>query len=283
MKQILVTGGAGFVGRNLIERLIIQGNKVVSIDNYITGSESNHIEGCTYVTADIREIKNHIDIGKYDVVYHLAALARIQPSFNNPVETFEVNATAVSYICDYCKRYDIPLVYAGSSSHWSGKYKNPYTFSKDIGEDIVEMYRKVYGLRATTTRFYNVYGPYHIKQGDYCTVIGKWEHQYDNNIPLTIYGDGTKKRDFTHIFDIVEALTLIHTKNAWGYTFELGRGDTKQLQEVADMFKHAIIYEENKQGEAEVSHCTDRLAYDVLGWQPIMNIEDYIKSYINNI
>lgn len=278
--KVLVTGGAGFIGTNLIKRLVNDGHFVVSIDNYISGKKENHIQGATYVEANLLDIKNHNDIGHYDIVYHLAALARIQPSLTNPVETFDNNVLSTEYICDYCRRYNIPLVFAGSSSIWSGSNKNPYTFSKAVGEQIVELYQKLYKLQATITRFYNVYGPYHIKQGDYCTVIGKWEHQYDTNQPLTIYGDGSKMRDFTHIDDIVEALVLIPQKNAWGHILELGRGDNYPLQKVADMFKHAIQYEDDKEGEGQISLCANDKAKEILEWEPVRNIYDYITEYI---
>ena len=279
--KVLVTGGAGFVGTNLIRRLLKEGHDVVSIDNYHTGLKSNHQDGAQYIEFDIRKIDDYSVWGEFDVVYHLAAIARIQPSFKEPYDYFTTNANATFKIAKYCSEKNIPLVFAGSSSHWSGKFKNPYTFSKDISEEIIQLFQKHYGLKASITRFYNVYGPYHLKEGGYCTVIGKWEKCLEEQKPLTIYGNGNKRRDFTHIDDIVSALILINEKQAWGHMFELGRGKNYSIKEIASMFQTDIVYEDNKPGEADITLCTDTVAKEVLGWEPKLNIEDYIKDYLN--
>ena len=129
------------------------------------------------------------------------------------------------------------------------------------------------------TRFYNVYGPYHLRDGGYSTVIGRWEKQYDDEEPLTIYGDGFKRRDFTHIDDIVNGLIKIHEKDAWGHIFELGRGENFSLNEVADMFKENRLYFDDKPGEAQETLCESNLAKFVLNWYPIINLSDYINEY----
>lgn len=280
--KVLVTGGAGFIGTNLIKKLIIEGHDIVSIDDYSTGFKTNHVEGVKYVDFDIRNVKDYSAWGKFDVVYHLAALARIQPSFDKPVETFEINANGTLLLADYCIKNNIPLFYAGTSSHHSGKFKNPYTYSKEIGEEIILLYQQHYGLKATVARFYNVYGPHHLKEGAYCTVIGKWEKAYEENKPLTIYGTGEKRRDFTHVDDIVNALILINKKQAWGHTFELGRGKNYSINEIASMYQTEVIYEDDKPGEAQITLCTDTLAKEILGWEAKINIEDYISNYIYN-
>jgi UDP-glucose 4-epimerase len=277
--NILVTGGAGFIGTNLIKRLLGEGHEVVSIDNYSTGLKINHQEGCKYISYDIRIISDYSSFGKFDIIYHLAAIARIQPSFQNPEEYFTVNANATMKLAKYCSINNIPLIYAGSSSHHSGKFKNPYTFSKDIGEEIIQLFQQHYNLSATITRFYNVYGPHHLKEGGYTTLIGSWEKRIEENQPLIIYGDGTKRRDFTHVNDIVDALLLILDKQAWGYIFELGRGENYSVNDIADMFKQKVIYKENKPGEADITLCNDTLTKEILGWEPKLNIKDYIKQY----
>ena len=279
--NILVTGGAGFVGTNLIKRLLNEEHKVVSVDNYHTGLKSNHQPGAEYIEFDIRDIDDYSSWGDFDIVYHLAAIARIQPSFKEPYDYFTTNADATFKIAKYCSKKNIPLVFAGSSSHWSGKFKNPYTFSKDVSEEIVQLFQIHYGLKASIARFYNVYGPHHLKEGGYCTVIGKWEKAYESNQPLTIYGTGEKRRDFTHIDDIVSALVLINEKQAWGHIFELGRGKNYSIKEIASLYNTNIIFEDNKPGEAETTLCTDTLAKEILGWEAKINIEDYIKEYLN--
>jgi UDP-glucose 4-epimerase len=177
--KILSTGGAGFIGTNLIKKLISENNSVMSIDNYSTGLKSNHQKGCKYLDYDIKNILDYSVFEDFDIIYHLAATARIQPSFQNPEEYFINNANATFKLAKYCSWKNIPLVYAGSSSHHSGKFKNPYTFSKDIGEEIIQLFQIHYGLKASIARFYNVYGPYHLKEGGYCTLIGAWEKRIE--------------------------------------------------------------------------------------------------------
>ena len=133
--NVLVTGGAGFIGTNLIKELLKRGHTVTSIDDYSTGLRSNQQDGADYFNGDITKIRNYPCAP--DVVYHLAAVARIQPSFDQPERYFDVNAKATIKVAQFCCRHNIPMVYAGSSSHHSGKFKNPYTFSKDVGEEVV--------------------------------------------------------------------------------------------------------------------------------------------------
>ena len=284
--NVLVTGGAGFVGTNLIKRLVSEGHNVVSVDNYFTGFKTNHVEGAKYVNEDIsfrkRNWNPYLDNGEtFDVVYHLAAIARIQPSFKNPVGYFQTNANGTLYIADFCVQNNIPLIYAGSSSHHSGKFKNPYTFSKDIGEEIIKLYQEHFNLKSSIARFYNVYGPHHLKDGGYCTLIGRWEKLLEDNEPLTIYGDGEKRRDFTHIDDIVDGLIKIHEKEKWGFIFEFGRGKNYSILDIAKMFGGEITFLDDKPGEAQTTLCDSTLANIHLNWYPKINIEDYIKSYLD--
>lgn len=275
--KALVTGGAGFVGTNLILKLLEEGYEVVSIDNYHTGLEQNHIEGCTYLNYDIRTIKDYSWIAP-DIVFHLAAIARIQPSFTDPINYFTTNANGSLNLIDWCAKNSIPVVYAGSSSKHSGRFKNPYTFSKDVGEDIVELYQKHYGLKASIARFYNVYGPYQLEEGGYCTVIGIWLKALRDGKTLLVTGDGEQRRDFTHIDDIVDALFKIGQQNAWGYEFELGRGKNFSLNELIKAIGVKPEYIPARPGEARVTLNTDTTAKEVLGWEPKINILDYIED-----
>ena len=276
--KILVTGGAGFIGTNLIKSLLEVGHTVVSVDNYNTGLKSNHQDGCLYLNKDIRTISDYSAWGDFDVIYHLAAIARIQPSFQDPESYFTTNANATMKLARYCASKNIPLIYAGSSSHHSGKYKNPYTFSKDIGEEIIQLFQQHYGLKSSIARFYNVYGPYQLKEGGYTTLIGAWERMIEEGKPLVIYGDGEKRRDFTHVEDIVNALQLILEKQAWGHIFELGRGKNYSINDIATMFNKPVVYKEDKPGEAQITLCTDTTAQDVLGWEPKIDIKSYIQK-----
>ena len=283
--KILVTGGAGFVGTNLIKRLLKEGHKVISIDNYNTGLESNHQEvgswgSCTYLNYDIRNIKDYSPWGDFDVAFHMAAITRIQPSFENPKDYFTVNANGTMNIAEWCSKNNVPLIYAGSSSKHSGKFKNPYTFSKDIGEDIIKLYEEHFNLSSTITRFYNVYGPYQLTEGGYTTLIGRWLHNMENNIQCEVYGDGEQRRDFTHVDDIVEALVNIMDNKVYGYDFELGRGKNVSVNEVAKMMNITPVYKDAKPGEARHTLNTDNTANQILGWNPQKELIDYLKNII---
>ena len=273
--RILVTGGAGFIGTNLIKRLVSQGYKVTSYDNYTTGKKENHIIGCDYYDVDITTCTFEVD---FDIVFHMAAIARIQPSFKNPKEYFNTNANGTLNISEYCSKNNIPLVYAGSSSHHSGKFKNPYTFSKDIGEEIIKLYQKHFNLQSSVVRFYNVYGPYQLTEGGYTTLIGRWLNNIKNDLPCEIYGDGEKRRDFTHVDDIVEGLIQIMEQKEYNHIFELGRGKNYSVNEVANMMGILPIYKENKPGEAQDTLADSSWANIILNWEPRINLEDYIKT-----
>lgn len=278
--RILVTGGAGFVGTNLIKRLLEQGHEVHSVDNYNTGLESNHQKGCKYWNFDIRNITSY-DFIQPEIVFHLAAIARIQPSFKYPKEYFDVNANGTMHLADWCSKNNIPLVYAGSSSKHSGKLKNPYTFSKDVGEEIVMLYQEHYQLKASIARFYNVYGPHQLLEGGYTTLIGRWIKNIEEGNECIIYGDGEQRRDFTHVDDIIDALVLIMETQSYGYEFELGRGSNISVNEVASMFGIQPTYQAAKPGEARHTLNTDSTAATILSWNPERELSDYIKEIIN--
>tara|TARA_B110000483_G_scaffold56709_1_gene70926 strand:- start:361 stop:1212 length:852 start_codon:yes stop_codon:yes gene_type:complete len=278
IKKVLVTGGAGFVGHNLCKRLIEDGYEVVSVDNYSTGKKENEIDGVYYVDSDISvEIPKEIGEG-VQLVYHLAASARIQPSFKDPTLYARNNVIGTFNVCDFCIKNKIPLIFAGSSSHHSGKYKNPYTFTKDLSEETVELYQKVFNLKASITRFYNAYGPHQLEEGN-ATLIGIWDKAKREKNTFTIYGDGSKRRDFTHVDDIVEALISILKRGSWGHIFELGRGENFSIKDVANMYDQLNIkYKCDKQGEAQNTLCDASLAKNLLDWHPQKNLKDWIKK-----
>jgi UDP-glucose 4-epimerase len=274
--KVLVTGGAGFVGTNLIKRLLKEGHEVQSLDNYSTGLKSNEVDGCRYWTGDIQNI---CTMDKdFDVVFHMAAIARIEPSFKRPEDYIETNFNGTYEVVKFCVKHNIPLIYAGSSSKHSGRFKNPYTFSKDLGEDIITLYQTYFALHASTARFYNVYGPNQLLEGGYTTIIGRWINNIQNGIQCEIYGDGEQRRDFTHVDDIVDALILIMDKRAYGYEFELGRGKNHSVNEVAEMFGITPVYKDGKIGEARHTLNEDKTAEKILGWVPTRDLQNYINS-----
>ncbi len=288
--KVLVTGGAGFIGTNLIKRLLDDGHSVISFDNYTTGKKENHQEGCEYVEVDITDdydIQSELLYEDIDLIYHLAALARIQPSFKNPTNTFKTNVVGTMNIMNWAKEHNCPVVYAGSSSKHGGVYKNPYTFTKHQGEEIVEMYNRVYGVPSAICRFYNVYGPHQLTEGNYCTVVGIFQRQYEEGVELTITGDGEQRRDFTHVYDIVDgfvkcgnSLVIPNAYNAIvdGETFELGRGENYSINVIADSFDAGYTYIPERPGEVRETLCKDTKAHKLLGWKPTIDILDYIEG-----
>ena len=291
MMIILVTGGAGFVGTNLIKRLLDDGHKVVSLDNYSTGKEENEIDhkNVTYFNVDLRDaVDFDFFMEKPDLIYHLAALPRIQPSFEFPAITFEANVLGTLNLLEWVrnKENDIPIVYAGSSSFHGGVYKNPYTFTKWQGEEVIQMYNKLFDLPMAICRFYNVYGPHQLTEGEYCTVIGIFETQYKNGDELTITGNGEQRRDFTHVYDIVDGLVkcgdaLVLDTNKYkvnGQIFELGRGENYSINVVAQSFDVGYTYIPERPGEVKETLCTDTTAKELLDWNPTIDLLDYIES-----
>tara|TARA_Y100001970_G_C14253027_1_gene873195 strand:- start:2651 stop:3553 length:903 start_codon:yes stop_codon:yes gene_type:complete len=278
-RKCLVTGGAGFVGTNLVKRLMKDGHHVIVFDNYSTGFRNNQLDGARYGDIDIRESFVNWD-ENIDIVFHLAALPRIKPSFENPTEVIDVNVNGTANVLEYARVKQVPVIYAGSSSFWGGTYKNPYTFSKWQGEELCKMYEKIYGLAVTICRFYNVYGDYMIDEGSYRTLLSIFKEQHKNNEPLTITSDGEQRRDFTHVDDIVDAMMKVMYLDKWGSTYELGRGKNYSVNEVADMFGGERVYVEEIPGETRNTLCRSELARKKLRWEPEINLEDWIKDEI---
>ena len=283
--KTLVTGGAGFIGTNLIKRLLKEGHSVVSLDNYSTGKKENHQEGCRYWDYDLSDKYCPVlERDEYDVIFHLAALPRIQPSFDNPVSTFNSNVISTLTILERARRTMTSVVYAGSSSVHGDKYANPYTCTKWLGEEVCNMYSSVYELPVTICRFYNVYGHYQASDGAYCNVLGIFERQFKNGEPLTITGDGEQRRDFTNVEDIVDGLIRVShrtTLNKYvGESFEFGNGKNYSINELVEGFgkKYPKEYIPKWEGEVRESLCVDKKARRELGWKPTRDIIEFIRE-----
>ena len=282
--KALVTGGVGFVGTNLIKRLLEDGYDVVSIDNYSSGFKENHQDGCRYWDYDLSDKYCPIlERNEYDIIFHMAALARIQPSIKNPHKTILNNFVSALNVLETARKNDVRFVYAGSSSFHHGLYESPYAWSKHSGEQLCKLYSNIYDLSTVVCRFYNVYGSYQVEEGTWATVIGKFENQFRNNKPLTVVGDGEQRRDFTHIDDIVDGLIKCSEQPFRGEIFELGRGKNYSINEIADMFgkDYPRINLPSQPGEYDRTLADYSLAQDVLGWEPTVDIKDYIKEWLN--
>jgi UDP-glucose 4-epimerase len=276
--RALVTGGAGFVGTNLIKRLLKDGYEVTSLDNYSTGKKENEQEGCVYHKVNLSETRlEKIGMERPDVIFHLAAKARIVPSIENPTLTLFNNLNSTIRVLDYARGYyddqvDIPVIYAGSSSAHGDLYANPYTFSKWSGEELCKLYTNVYDVPTVTCRFYNVYGEGQLTEGAYCTVLGIFERLYKQGKALTVTGDGLQRRDFTYVGDIVDGLIRCseNINDVSGEIVELGNGKNYSILDLVDAFGETdeIEYIAARPGEVRESLNTDTKARDILGWKP---------------
>jgi|TARA_R110000744_G_C19366220_1_gene561941 UDP-glucose 4-epimerase len=281
--RILVTGGAGFIGTNLITRLLKEGHEVTSIDDYSTGRKENHISGCVYHTENIENIKQISFSSSFDLIYHIAGLSRIQPSFNDPQSTFQANTAGTQSICEFARLQNAKVIYAGSSSKWHNPYQSPYATYKYLGEEICKMYRATYGMNIEIARFYNVYGPYEVVDGDFAAVIGIWRRQVRDGEKITIVGDGEQRRDFTHVDDICNALWRIGMKNikhedAW----ELGTGMNYSINDVYLMFERKFGVESvnilDQKGNYRETLRENDDSLDRLGWKPLNQLATYIAN-----
>ena len=280
MKKVLVTGGAGFVGNALTTELLKRGYEVDIIDNLSIGSEAKIHPFANFLGGDIRAMDNIVD-KPYDYIFHLAALSRIQPSFQNPTLTFSINVDGTKQVVEYAYHNKSKLIYAGSSSRWHNPLLSPYALTKHMGEEWIKMFKGVYGLNAEIVRFYNVYGPGELVDSNMSAVIGLWRAAIKKNEPIIINGDGEQRRDFTHVYDIVDGLIRVAESNekhedAW----ELGTGCNYSINEVADMFEYTNKnYVDDVKGNYRETIRINNDAIDRLGWQPT----DKLKSYINEI
>jgi len=282
--KVLVTGGCGFVGSNLVDILIEQGTEVVVIDNLITGKKENCNPKAEYIFEDYKTVlksDNKLSQTKFEVIYHLAAMPRIQPSFDDPLYTFDNNAYGTAILCDFAKKTDAKIVYAGSSSFYGGVYLNPYSFSKWVGEELCIMYSKIYGVSSCIVRFFNVYGPRHLQEGPYSTVVGIFEKQYEEKQPLTVTGNGEQRRDFTHVRDINYGMIAASKKRYEGKIFNLGTGMNHSINEVANMFPDSKIkYIPKRPGEAWITLADISEVKEDTGWSPKYSLRDYINNKV---
>jgi UDP-glucose 4-epimerase len=223
-KKILVTGGAGFIGSNLIEQLIKDGRyEVYSLDNYFTGKKENHIKGATYIEGHTKHIAKLIDFVP-DLVYHLGEYSRVEQSFDDMPLVWEYNKQGTFAVLEFCRKHNIKIIYAGSSTKFGdgglGRDQSPYAWTKASNTELVRNYGVWFDLKYAITYFYNVYGPREIATGPYATLIALFKEKHKKGEPFTVVAPGTQVRNFTHVDDIVRGLILVGEK---------GIGDVKLL------------------------------------------------------
>ena len=278
-KNILVTGGAGAVGTNLIEALLDKGNKVTSWDNYSAGKVDNHIAGANYhPISTIQSVEALQD--DFDLIYHLGEYSKVVPSFDEITNAFTYNILGSFKLLEAIRKNNIPVVYAGSSTKLSypGELHSPYAFFKSTIAKLVQGYGDWYDIKYNICYFYNVYGPRTDTWGnEWQSVINIFKKQKEEGLPLTITGDGTQRRDFTHVNDIVNGLILAGS-NIRNQEFQLGTGVDYSILEIANAFDHHFEFIDARRGDRPKGLADISTTKDVLGYEPTYNIIDYIKS-----
>lgn len=286
MKNILITGGAGFVGCNLIKKLIetYEDIFIISLDNYSSGSTNNHIidKRVIYIKGNTWDIQYIKEINEFnpDTVFHFGEFSRIHLSFELPNNTFWSNTIGTQQILDYCIKKNSKLIYSCSSAVFNDEDSSPYVFTKYSNINLVKNYNKWFGLKYAITYFYNVYGSKQICEGPYSTVIGIFEKQYKDKIPLTVVEPGTQSRIFTHIDDIVSGLVLIAEKGE-GDKYLLSSNDKYSIFEVVNLFKtNNYITIPERKGDRPTSVKLESRTENELGWSSKKLLSDYINSII---
>ena len=300
MKYVVV-GGAGFIGSNLVDKLIENKNEVIIIDNFITGKKSNLNPKASVLELDMSNISNYDKIvhsmSGADTVFMLAAKARVQPSIENPLE-YEINNTIGTLNILKCasdakvRRF----VYSASSSAYGDSKKlplkenfeanpiSPYGAQKFYGEVMCKVFAKVYQIQTVSLRYFNVYGERRNIDGAYALVMGIFVHQRLNNQPMTINGDGEQRRDFTYVGDVVNANILASSSEnvGNGEVINIGNGDNRSVNQIAEMIGGPKIHLDPIL-EPNETLADNSLAKKLLNWEPTQKIEDWVKKYKKEI
>lgn len=286
MKSILVTGGAGFIGSHLIKALLerFPDCKVVSLDNYYTGSEKNHVDALnvTYINGSVVDIHRHIDFVP-DVVFHLGGYSRLNPSFEELDACYEFNIVGTFKVARFCAEKGVRLVYAGSSSKLgSPEFENlsPYAWTKSKNVELLHNYNKwLDGLDYAVAYFFNVYGEKYNIREDYATLVDTFQGQVARGEELTVVSPGTQLRDYTYVGDIVNGLILIAQAEGVGKEYFIRCGKSYSILDIAQAFDHPYRMVPSRKGDRMfVGDVASQELFD-MGWKPSMDVIDYIRNW----
>jgi UDP-glucose 4-epimerase len=291
--RYLVTGGCGFIGHHLVKKLKSLGHTVFNVDNLSTASNENFADRLYKVDiSDYKELHNVFEsIGEIDCVFHLAALARVQPSIKDPLNYNNVNVTGTLNLLELSNKFKVKKFVFSSSSSVYGNNNipfvesmsnliplSPYGLQKLIGEQYCRLYNEVYGVKTFCLRYFNVYGPDMPLKGQYRTALSIFKEKILNNEPIPITNDGTQTRDFTHVFDIVDANILCSNLECEFEIFNVGNGKDISMNEIVKLIgKPYEFIGEVKEPKNTLSDSTKLKKYT--GWNPTGNIENFIKDF----
>jgi len=278
--RTLITGAGGFIGSHLVDKCVRLGHYVIgldkkSLDEWIKGKRFPH-----FCMPNVRVENLESYPVDFDLVFHLAAESRIQPSFKKPLKTVCSNVLGTAAVLTLAKCNGASVVYAGSSTADDIPEKNVYAMSKWQGEELCRTWRQCFGTKIGIARFYNVYGERHVSIGEYATVVGIFERQYVTNQELTVTGDGSQRRDFTHVNDIVDGLIAI-AENGGNGEYRLGTGRNYSILEVAKMFvnEDRIVFLPKRRGESEETCAQLENTAKRLKWEAKVSLEDYVNNF----
>lgn len=278
-KQLaVVTGGAGFVGSHLCERLVKEGYSVISLDNYFTGTPENHVEGVAYRTGHTKDIAKHVPETP-DIVFHLGEYARTEKSFEDVELVWDLNKTGTFAVLEFCRRRDCKIVYAGSSTKFadagSGRDQSPYAWTKATNTELVKNYADWFGLEYAISYFYNVYGPREMS-GSYGTLIRIFTELYRNGQPFTVTAPGTQTRNYTHVSDIVDGLILV-AREGKGDGYGIGADQQFSVLDVAKLFDGEVLMMPERKGN-RMTAGVDNAQLKALGWKQQHVLPDWITA-----
>ncbi len=298
MAKIIVTGGAGFIGSNLVDALIEKGHKVLVIDNLSTGKRENVNSRAEFFEQDLLDLNKIRPLFQgVDFVFHEAALPRIPLSIEKPIESNDINIKGTLHALVAAKEAGVRrFIYAASSSALGGNARtpmkedmvceplNPYALQKYVGELYCKIFADIYGLPTVSLRYFNVYGPRQPRDGSYVPVVGIFLTQKRNGEKLTITGDGKQTRDFTHVFDVVKAniLAMESDKVGKGEVINIGGGKNHSVNEIAEMVGGEAVHIPARPGEMQDTLADITKARELLGWRPEIRLEEGIKRLLEN-
>ena len=280
-KKILVTGGLGFVGSHLVDSLV-EHNDVTVVDNLSTGDLFNINKQAVTLIQDVETFFKASD-EDFDIIFHFANCARIARSFEYCEETLLNNYNSTVAVCEYIKKTNpkTKLIFASSSTtEFADKLNNPYTFSKVVCDEMLQLYRRHFALNFDVVKFYNVFGSKRESLlGDYTTIIRKYIDLYEKDEMLVVYGTGAQARDFTHIDDTIDALHIVGNLPSEGKTYHIGTGKATQILEVAKAFRHKYHHAKPRDYEVAFVMCKEP---NVPGWSANREVIEWVTEWRDN-